>query len=54
MLSATMITFFSDMHASTAFLSVMVLGFKYRTVKVPIVSFIVIIRIVVVIIFVYL
>ena len=42
MLGATMIAFFSDMHASAVF----VFGFEYCTVKCKIISFVVILRII--------
>ena len=53
MLGAIMITFFSDMHTSAGcrmhvrrVTSVIVFGFKYCTVKFPIISFVVIILII--------
>ena len=41
-----MIAFFSHMHASAIFSSVFVFGFEYCTVNFPIISFVVIIRII--------
>ena len=46
MLGATMIAFFSDMLEICGFSSVTVFGFGYFAVKFPIISFVVIIRII--------